>query len=602
MPFRSRLRQRGQQAATPSRMTAADGCRAPGEGPQQDYIDSAPRGEWASYGRMPQAQAPAVDPPVYGYLDQLHAPRPREPKLTGNAAAALPTRAAHLLRRTPDSTAKDRGPIDSSKIPADATRGLIQPHTLLPALGLSRVEQQLLAWGAEPAMPPSDEPLGDSVAAEMQGYDPTWATLVKASQPVPMRREPVAAVALCDDAALDRSRKRPRRGLTPPKPSKGSHSVQQKGSSKARRQLKALEQINLMCAKVGKPQEQQTDKPGSPSRTSPPAAPKAGQTLSGPRIHQLAQERTVERLIDQVHTLGLKKASLRAREAATQQAIQAIHDACFECSRPGNQAYCTPHADFTLAAASCGLDAQAVVEGILRHKCRGPMRVTRGPLCCIDSPADLLHAPEEAYLETEASYLSALGTALAPAGNSPASPAGRHAAALEEAGLMPGQTRELLTGEAGLTAGQTRELLAVRENYMNRTRRILQQRQALWHMVRANLLDTSLEHGCPSAESKICAFEKVLELRRNMDDFHWNFAWMAREWMLRILTPFQVAIILGRSMAISSDPCKGLASAGMLMLETLAAQSNQDPGPDMLHALSIPSPADCSRPHTHRAF
>ena len=103
-------------------------------------------------------------------------------------------------------------------------------------------------------MPPSDEPLGDSVAAEMQGYDPTWATLVKASQPVPMRREPVAAVALCDDAALDRSRKRPRRGLTPPKPSKGSHSVQQKGSSKARRQLKALEQINLMCAKVGKPQ------------------------------------------------------------------------------------------------------------------------------------------------------------------------------------------------------------------------------------------------------------------------------------------------------------------------------------------------------------
>ena len=147
MPFRSRLRQRGQQAATPSRMTAADGCRAPGEGPQQDYIDSAPRGEWASYGRMPQAQAPAVDPPVYGYLDQLHAPRPREPKLTGNAAAALPTRAAHLLRRTPDSTAKDRGPIDSSKIPADATRGLIQPHTLLPALGLSRVEQQLLAWG-----------------------------------------------------------------------------------------------------------------------------------------------------------------------------------------------------------------------------------------------------------------------------------------------------------------------------------------------------------------------------------------------------------------------------------------------------------------------
>ena len=30
------------------------------------------------------------------------------------------------------------------------------------------------------------------------------------------------------------------------------------------------------------------------------------------------------------------------------------------------QAYCTPHAESTLAAASCGLDAQAVVEGGLR--------------------------------------------------------------------------------------------------------------------------------------------------------------------------------------------------------------------------------------------
>ena len=70
----------------------------------------------------------------------------------------------------------------------------------------------------------------------------------------------------------------------------------------------------------------------------------------------------------------------------------------------------------TLAAASCGLDAQAVVEGILQHKCRGPMRVTRGPLCCIDSPADLLHAPEEAYLETEASYLSALVCSSSPPG------------------------------------------------------------------------------------------------------------------------------------------------------------------------------------------
>ena len=64
--------------------------------------------------------------------------------------------------------------------------------------------------------------------------------------------------------------------------------------------------------------------------------------LKGASLCRL-RRRTVERLIDQVHTLGLKKASLRAREAATQQAIQAIHDACFECSRPGNQVCSDPN-------------------------------------------------------------------------------------------------------------------------------------------------------------------------------------------------------------------------------------------------------------------
>ena len=84
------------------------------------------------------------------------------------------------------------------------------------------------------------------------------------------------------------------------------------------------------------------------------------------------------------------------------------------------------------------------------------------------------------------------------------------------------------------------QLVAVRENYLERTQKLLQQRQSLWTTARANLLDTSLEHGCPSAESKVCAFEKVLDLQHNMDEYHWNFTWMMREWMLHILAPFQV--------------------------------------------------------------
>ena len=113
-----------------------------------------------------------------------------------------------------------------------------------------------------------------------------------------------------------------------------------------------------------------------------------------------------------------------------------------------------------------------------------------------------------------------------------------------------------------LTKAQVQELVAARENYMTRTRRTLQQRQALWQVVRANLLDTSLQDGCPSAESKICAFEKVLELQRNMDDYHWNFAWLMREWCLRILSPLQVCLHpasfrLGAQQAVLLEPADG---------------------------------------------
>ena len=97
-----------------------------------------------------------------------------------------------------------------------------------------------------------------------------------------------------------------------------------------------------------------------------------------------------------------------------------------------------------------------------------------------------------------------------------------------------------LQRKAGLTDSQLESLITLRDNYMGRTRRILQQRQSLWQNLRANLLDSSLLDGSPSAERRICSFEKMLELRRNMDDFHWNFAWMTREWLLQLLSPFQV--------------------------------------------------------------
>ncbi len=98
----------------------------------------------------------------------------------------------------------------------------------------------------------------------------------------------------------------------------------------------------------------------------------------------------------------------------------------------------------------------------------------------------------------------------------------------------------VLQKKAGLSNEQVEALITLRENYMGRTRRILQHRQSLWQTVRANLLDSSLLDGSPSAERKICSFEKMLELRRNMDDFHWNFAWMMREWLMRHLSPLQV--------------------------------------------------------------
>ena len=68
---------------------------------------------------------------------------------------------------------------------------------------------------------------------------------------------------------------------------------------------------------------------------------------------------------------------------------------------------------------------------------------------------------------------------------------------------LQGNPCDGLQAQMELTEGQTSELVMVRENYLERTRKLLQQRQSLWTAVRANLLDTSLEDGCPSAESKV---------------------------------------------------------------------------------------------------
>ncbi len=94
--------------------------------------------------------------------------------------------------------------------------------------------------------------------------------------------------------------------------------------------------------------------------------------------------------------------------------------------------------------------------------------------------------------------------------------------------------------QAGLTEGQVEELVAVWQKYISCTHRILLQRQVLWQAMRASLQLTSLQDEQPSAESKIQAFQKALELRRNMNDYHSNFTLLMREWLLRILAPFQV--------------------------------------------------------------
>ena len=94
---------------------------------------------------------------------------------------------------------------------------------------------------------------------------------------------------------------------------------------------------------------------------------------------------------------------------------------------------------------------------------------------------------------------------------------------------------------AGLTEGQVEELVGVWQRYISCTHRILLQRQVLWQAMRASLLLTSLQDERPSAESKIQGFQQALELRRNMNDYHANFTLMMREWLLRILAPFQVS-------------------------------------------------------------
>ena len=59
-------------------------------------------------------------------------------------------------------------------------------------------------------------------------------------------------------------------------------------------------------------------------------------------------------------------------------------------------------------ASSCGLDAKAVVEGLLRCKYNKRLRVTHGPLAGVHKPSLLLTASEEAYQDTEAAYIQFL--------------------------------------------------------------------------------------------------------------------------------------------------------------------------------------------------
>ncbi|KAK9821359.1 hypothetical protein WJX74_003161 [Apatococcus lobatus] len=383
----------------------------------------------------------------------------------------------------------------------------------------------------------------------------------------------------------------------------GSNSRERVLPSKATQQLKALEQINLVGRKSTVPPERQLSSEGSTSRASPEnCEPSSGSPVSPEaRAHQLAQDKQVERLINEVHMLGLKKASLEERKAATRRTIAAIQDACSLSLRPCIQMqFFTPHAEACQVAAAFSCDAKAVVEGVLQCKYNKRLRVTHGLLAGISKPAQLLRASEEAYQDTESAYLHVLGTGIAKAaelnGQNEVLQATVEISLLftlrsqarrssmvrcQHDGLMTlserSQQQTVMTDERlaqmELTEGQTTELVKVRENYLERTRKLLQQRQSLWTTARANLLDTSLEDGCPSAESKVCAFEKVLELQHNMDEYHWNFTWMMREWMLHILSPSQ-----------------GLASRGLQLLESLALKANGKPASLILCKLDIPVP------------
>ena len=50
-----------------------------------------------------------------------------------------------------------------------------------------------------------------------------------------------------------------------------------------------------------------------------------------------ALEKNVEKLIDELHLLGLKGVDAATWEAATQHTLQAIQDACSICCRPDSQ-------------------------------------------------------------------------------------------------------------------------------------------------------------------------------------------------------------------------------------------------------------------------
>ncbi len=93
---------------------------------------------------------------------------------------------------------------------------------------------------------------------------------------------------------------------------------------------------------------------------------------------------------------------------------------------------------------------------------------------------------------------------------------------------------------ADLTEGQIRDLVKAREAYLHQTRKILLQRQSLWQGVTSNLANVGLRDGAFTTDSKMRTFERVIDLRHNMDAYHWNFAKIVREWLLCILSPLQV--------------------------------------------------------------